>query len=397
MLQQLLNHSPDIRRLQSEGYEIDLQGSYLLIHSIPYLNSKKEICKGILISSLILSGDKTAYTNNNNGHVVLFDGDYPCNKDGSEIAGIKLSANNIKITDKIHAKYSFSNKPQEGYKDYFDKMNRYADIISAPVKSINKQITAKTYKTLILTNEKSVFKYMDTNSSRANINSLSDKLKNHKIGIIGLGGTGSYILDFVAKTPVSEIHLFDGDDFLQHNAFRAPGAPSFDNLNKSMKKVDYFAMKYSNMRENIYPHSEYIDESNIDKLKGLDFVFVCLDNGSVKSKIFPFFELNKIPFIDVGMGLYLRSDMLDGTLRTTGINPGNESWISKLIDCHDEEDNAYSTNIQIAELNAMNACFAVIMWKKKIGFYASNGKLLNYNYSISVNNITTRGIDENEV
>ncbi|WP_318271316.1 ThiF family adenylyltransferase [Sphingobacterium cellulitidis] len=46
------------------------------------------------------------------------------------------------------------------------------------------------------------------------------KLERQKIAIIGLGGTGAYILDMVAKTPVKEIHLFDGDSFDQHNAFR---------------------------------------------------------------------------------------------------------------------------------------------------------------------------------
>jgi tRNA A37 threonylcarbamoyladenosine dehydratase len=50
-----------------------------------------------------------------------------------------------------------------------------------------------------------------------------------------MGGTGSYILDLVAKTAVMEIHLFDGDDFNQHNAFRAPGAASLEDLEKHMK------------------------------------------------------------------------------------------------------------------------------------------------------------------
>ena len=63
------------------------------------------------------------------------------------------------------------------------------------------------------------------------------KLMNHKVAIIGLGGTGSYILDMLAKTPVSEIHLFDGDDFLTHNAFRSPGAASLDDLSKKQKNL----------------------------------------------------------------------------------------------------------------------------------------------------------------
>ena len=54
---------------------------------------------------------------------------------------------------------------------------------------------------------------------------------------MGLGGTGSYVLDLVAKTPVWEIHLFDGDAFLQHNAFRSPGAPSLDELEAQPPKA----------------------------------------------------------------------------------------------------------------------------------------------------------------
>ena len=66
-----------------------------------------------------------------------------------------------------------------------------------------------------------------------------------KIGIIGLGGTGSYILDFIAKTYVGEIHLYDSDKVLQHNAFRAPGAPSLQKLNEPVLKVDYLYNIYS--------------------------------------------------------------------------------------------------------------------------------------------------------
>ena len=71
------------------------------------------------------------------------------------------------------------------------------------------------------------FNYIDTASSRAEIDVVTAKLaKLKRIAIVGLGGTGSYVLDLVAKTPVWEIHLYDGDAFLQHNAFRSPGAPT---------------------------------------------------------------------------------------------------------------------------------------------------------------------------
>ena len=65
------------------------------------------------------------------------------------------------------------------------------------------------------------------------------------VAIAGPGGTGSYVLDLVAKTPVRDIHLFDGDSFMSHNAFRAPGAASLEELRALPKKVDYFHAKPS--------------------------------------------------------------------------------------------------------------------------------------------------------
>jgi tRNA A37 threonylcarbamoyladenosine dehydratase len=38
---------------------------------------------------------------------------------------------------------------------------------------------------------------------------VTAKLEGKKIAIVGVGCTGSYILDLVAKTPVSEIHMYD--------------------------------------------------------------------------------------------------------------------------------------------------------------------------------------------
>ena len=119
-------------------------------------------------------------------------------------------------------------------------------------------------KAEILT-KSSVFKYPDTNSSRANIEYLNRKFENQKIAIIGMGGTGSYMLDQIAKTPVQEIHIFDGDIFQLHNAFRSPGAISSEKLEMEcgLKKVDYYYEMYSNMHNGIKPHAKYITSENI--------------------------------------------------------------------------------------------------------------------------------------
>lgn len=47
----------------------------------------------------------------------------------------------------------------------------------------------------------------------------------------------------------------------------------------------------------------------------------------------------------------------------------------------------YSTNIQVVELNALNACLALIKWKKMRGFYADSGYEHNTAYVLDDNTI----------
>ena len=53
----------------------------------------------------------------------------------------------------------------------------------------------------------------------------------------------------------------------------------------------------------------------------------------------------------------------------------------------DDDDNEYDTNIQIAELNALNAALAVIKWKRLMGFYRDAGKEFFSSYQISTGEI----------
>ena len=48
---------------------------------------------------------------------------------------------------------------------------------------------------------------MDTNASRANVAFMNKLFESLKIAIVGVGGTGSYILDFLSKTEDSEKRL----------------------------------------------------------------------------------------------------------------------------------------------------------------------------------------------
>ncbi|MBI5676235.1 MAG: ThiF family adenylyltransferase [Nitrospirae bacterium] len=388
MSQQPINHSPDLKRLQDEGFEVEIRAGYLLINGVPYLNSNKEIKAGTLVSELTLTGNKTTKPNT---HVVFFKGDYPCHRNGSSIEQIRHNSNQQPLTDDLVINHSFSNKPSNGYSDYYEKMTRYIDIISAPAQSVDSSVTAKTFKVIESEDEESVFNYIDTSSSRAGITIIADKLKIGKVGIVGLGGTGSYVLDLVAKTPVQEIHLFDGDKFFQHNAFRSPGAPSLNELKKAQSKVAYFSELYSKMRKKIIPHEFYINSSKIDVLRVVDFAFICLDKGNVKEIIIDKLEKLGISFIDVGMGVEIVDEALIGILRVTTSTENKREHVKgkNRISFSDGDGNDdYSRNIQIADLNALNAALAVIKWKKLFGFYQDCEKEHHSTYTLNVNMLT---------
>jgi lactate dehydrogenase-like 2-hydroxyacid dehydrogenase len=185
----------------------------------------------------------------------------------SEIATIRHQSAVTQLDRNLTVHHSFSSKPPDGYKDHYEKMTTYAAIISSPARVIDPNATAQTFPVIEAEDEDSVFNYLDTASSRAEITAVTRKLELKKFGIVGVGGTGSYVLDLTAKTLAKEIHLFDGDRFLQHNAFRSPGAPSADELRELPYKVDYFARIYSKMRRGIVPHAFHIDASNVEQLR----------------------------------------------------------------------------------------------------------------------------------
>ena len=375
----VINHNPDLKRLQDEGYEINVSQGYAIIYHVPYLDSCLQVKYGVLVSTLAMAGEKVTYRNESNNHVVYFQGDMPYRANGVPLDAIVNSAHNSSLAG-ISVNWMFSSKPKGGYKDYYDKFTNYIRILSAEAQRIDPGVTAKTFRRVV-TDERSVFCYEDTNASRGAITDVSSKLRNQKIGIIGLGGTGSYILDQVAKTPVDEIHLYDGDIFCQHNAFRAPGAPDVGVFEKQPYKTDYFAQLYSRMHKGICSHPSVVTSANIAELLNLDFVFLAMDSGENKRVIIEYLTDHHIRFIDTGIDVTRAGGALLGMTRDTVCRSDELQDVTRYISFAESDKDLYAGNVQIADLNALGAIVAVIEWKKLFGFYADNANKCNCVYT----------------
>jgi hypothetical protein len=385
----LIARSPDLKRLVDAGYHIAIRSSgHLLVHDVPYVDGSGETRRGTLVTTLETAGDLTVRPSD---HTVWFIGAFPCDATGQPIEGLRNSDQQV-IDDDLVADYRFSSKRADGepYADYFEKIVTYVAVLEGPAQELDPQLTAQTSPVVPSNEEDEVFEYYDSASSRARIVRASRKLELGAVAIVGLGGSGAYVLDLVAKTRVREIHLFDDDVFLTHNAFRGPGAVSIDDLRAQPSKVHYWASRYRPLRRGIVEHPYRIDADNVTDLDSMDFVFLCMDAGSTKADVIAGLERAGRSFVDTGMGLGLVDDAISGIVRTTSSYPNRRDTFRAAVPiANPDKDNDYARNIQIAELNALNAVFAVVRWKKTFGFYHDYEHELSCTYTIDTNVLTS--------
>ena len=137
------------------------------------------------------------------------------------------------------------------------------------------------------------------------------------------------------------------------------------------------------MRNGIVPCNTSIDGTNVQLLGDFDTVFLCIDGNPIKSQILETCMAHDTLLLDVGMGLYRVDDSIAGVLRTTTCYPECYEHAKDCIDlAGDDVPGEYERNIQLAELNALNAALAVIKWKKVRGFYNDLARELNSEYVI---------------
>ncbi|MEP7457509.1 ThiF family adenylyltransferase [Phyllobacterium sp. SB3] len=391
----LISRDPYLKRLQEEGFELEIRELILLIHSVPYVTGDMLLGRGTLVCTLSLDTEGLTSTPQTD-HTMWFTGEMPCHRDGSPMTNIINHSAEATVGSDIKVRHYFSSKPEGTgqYANIYDKVVTYESHLGSAARSYDKTANARTGIMLASTEDDSPFAIPDSASSRYGIVTANRKLSGC-IAIIGLGGTGAYLLDLATKTRVAEIHIYDDDQLLNHNLFRSPGAPELELAKDFPRKVDYYATLYARMHYGVKPHPKRVTDDNIDEFADYDFVFVCVDKGSSRRVIAEGLVRLGIPFIDTGIGLGVNENILDGCARATFVAPGTP-W--KDVTTHlsfgddDEEANVYGTDIQVAELNSLNAIMAVMRWKRWLTFYRDERNERNATFMIEGNNITNRRI-----
>lgn len=369
--QELANRNAFIRELEDDGYLVDFVGSHLLVYGLPYLNELGALSYGDMASPVDLSVGGVIDPPSN--HQVWFRGSRPHDQNGRQLR-LGGGPGQMKVADEFETDNSFSyklldeNGQMRPYQSFEEKIRTYLDTITAPAMAAFPDATPLKAIDLRATEQGTPLRFPDTLSARYQINDLSRLLEGKRVGIIGLGGTGSYILDFIARTHLAEIALFDDDKVHVHTIFRFPG---FIPRAIGLQKVDALAQLYGNWHSSITPISERLTESNVGQLRGFDFVFVAIDHGPSRIFIADWLSANGIPFVDCGMGLNRTAVGLNGVVRVTGVDRAAYEATARtaFLPGDDPKEGEYRRQGQIAELNALNAALAVVRFKQHFGIY----------------------------
>ncbi|WP_207790292.1 ThiF family adenylyltransferase [Glacieibacterium frigidum] len=356
--------------LVERGFAVAFDSNCLLVRDIPYIDAAGQLQLGAIVAKLVFV-DETRVEQDD--HQIYFAGSLPYQLDGTPIGNLGGGETTIQLTERcsdIVVQRSFSNKPMPKGKfdDFADKIESYVSIISGP--AIERfGISPHTFRSVEAADGDPIFKFQDTMTSRAQIGDLNANFASERVAVIGLGGTGAYLLDMLVRTPLPEVLAFDSDLYHVHTAFRSPGR--LDPAEFGRSKAEVYAGRYDNFRQGLSVQTAHIDAGTAHLLDGVTFAFVCVDKGSSRSGIFDVLIDKGIPFIDVGMGLNRKHGPLDGMMRATlfGAQDAREMRDRNLAETVDTPDGLYRANIQVGELNALNACLAIVRYKQIRGFY----------------------------
>lgn len=203
------------------------------------------------------------------------------------------------------------------------------------------------------------------------------ELEHCRVGIIGLGGIGSIVAEYLARLGVGQFCLVDDDRVEESNLSRIVGASAWDALHKVTKvAVAQRLILQSNERANIHLVTDDVaKESAAKTLIYCDYLFLAADSMRARLVFNALVHQYLIP--GVQLGSKIRSDSAGTLVEVMSANrpvrPGHGClWCNQLIDQNqlakeaktDKERKAQAYGVEepnpsVISLNAISASHAV--------------------------------------
>ena len=362
----LVRNSPDLARLVQDGFAVRIVNGFLVIDDIPFVDDAAQVQWGSFLCPLDLSGNTTAPPST---HVMCFVGGVPRDQNGKPIKDlVNDGVEKWSAGPDLTAACGFSQKPEGGYKDFYEKVTYYTAMVISPAQAVDPEATPlhlqadqdrRGRRRLPLPRH-----VLQPRRHHRAQRRCSPWRRSSSSASAAPARTSSTLL---AKTPSSTIHLYDGDFFRTHNAFRAPGAASLEDLEAGLKKVEYYTTHVlarcgaasSRTRSTSPPRTSTSSSTPTSCSSPWTPARTRRPSSSRSS---PTASRSSTP----ASASARTPDGIAGQIRITTSTPGRSDHIARdgLISYFAGDDAEYDTNLQVDELNALTANLAVIRYKK---------------------------------
>lgn len=142
MSRELIDRSPDLARLEHEGYEIrTTDDGYLVVDDVPYLTfgpHGSSVSRGSLVLVLELEAGRTAKPSD---HVAYWTGDLPYQANGTSLEARIGGDSSSHIASVGEARLLSA---RADYRDYHHKVTTYVRLLEAEAQTIQHDVTART-------------------------------------------------------------------------------------------------------------------------------------------------------------------------------------------------------------------------------------------------------------
>lgn len=221
-------------------------------------------------------------------------------------------------------------------------------------------------------------------------------LESLKVGIVGLGGTGSVISQQLAHLGVKEFLLVDPDILEASNLNRVVGATKND-LEKAKVDIAKQWINKINPETSVEVVKESILRNSIAKLLlDVDFVFGCTDSHGSRAVLNQLAYQYLVPTIDMGVVIAVRDEKVEKiSARTQLLAPGLACMVcGNLLDYEEvrrdlltdfeRKNDPYILNHTepapaVISLNSTIASMAITMFLNCVVGIPGTARLINYN------------------
>lgn len=162
-------------------------------------------------------------------------------------------------------------------------------------------------------------------------------MRHMRVGVVGAGGTGSPLLQQLARMGIGRIAVFDPDCVEHSNLNRLYGATRQD-AERAAKKVDVAKREIERMGLNteIVTFDSWIGSDGCrEALKSMDLIFGCTDDHDGRLLLNRLAYYYLIPVIDIGLALRVSErhgvSCLEADGRVTVLEPGSACLICRRI------------------------------------------------------------------